>query len=144
MTTQIDFYLLENPEQSLDGFCCKLVEKAYRAGHDIFIQIDSDERLSNLDDLLWTFRQDSFLPHATTNSEALTRASSPIRLGRPGENQGKKEMLINLSTELSADFSQYQRVSEIVSCDEGDKVIGRSKFKAYQTQGIRPTHHKIA
>ena len=144
MTTQIDFYLLENPEQSVDGFCCKLVEKAYRAGHDIFIQIDGDERMNSLDDLLWTFRPDSFLPHATANHEELTRANSPIRLGRAGGNQGKMDLLINLSTEPSADFSRYQRVSEIISSEESDKVIGRNKFKAYQTQGIRPTHHKIA
>jgi DNA polymerase-3 subunit chi len=144
MSAQIDFYLLENPEQSVAGFCCKLVEKAYHQGHDIFIQVETDEALHNLDDLLWTFRQDSFLPHATSADDEPVCKHSPIRLGRCGENNGKKDVLINLSGVPSADFSQYQRIAEIVSADETDIAIARSKFKTYQTQGIRPTHHRIS
>jgi DNA polymerase-3 subunit chi len=144
MNTQVDFYLLENPEQSVAGFCCKLVEKAYHQGHDIFIQVEADEALHHLDDLLWTFRQDSFLPHAIPTDDEPIRKHSPIRLGHCGENNGKKDVLINLSGTPSAEISKYQRIAEIVSAEETDKAIARNKFKSYQAQGIRPTHHKIS
>ena len=144
MNPQVDFYLLENPEQSAEVFCCKLAEKAFRQGHDIFIQVETDAELQSLDELLWTFKQESFLPHASCRTDAALAKQSPIRLGRKGDNQSAKDLLINLSEQIAEDFMQYQRVTEIVSSQEKNKALARTKFKAYQAQGIKPVHHKIS
>ncbi|MEZ5578324.1 MAG: DNA polymerase III subunit chi [Candidatus Competibacteraceae bacterium] len=42
---------------------CRLADKAYGLGHTVYLFTASEARAAALDDLLWTFRQDSFVPH---------------------------------------------------------------------------------
>ena len=61
--THVDFYILQDTQaQACPLFACKLTEKAYKKGHQVFINTQSDQQLRHLDDLLWTFRAGSFLP----------------------------------------------------------------------------------
>ena len=63
--TQIDFYIL--PEGGTGGHeavSCRLVEKVYKLGMNVYVHTDSAEQARRMDELLWTFRAGSFLPHA--------------------------------------------------------------------------------
>ncbi|MEA2080825.1 MAG: DNA polymerase III subunit chi, partial [Pseudomonadota bacterium] len=63
--TQVDFYLLQDDSaQNRISFACRLADKAYRLGNRVFIHTESAEQSRRLDDLLWTFQQNSFVPHA--------------------------------------------------------------------------------
>ena len=61
---EASFYIL--PSQSLSDrflFACKLIEKAYRCGQYCYVVTDSLQQSQQLDNLLWTFRKNSFIPH---------------------------------------------------------------------------------
>ncbi|WP_262965721.1 DNA polymerase III subunit chi [Methylobacter psychrophilus] len=61
---EVSFYIL--PSQSIqerDEFACKLIEKAYRSGCFCYVLTDNTEQSQKIDDLLWTFRAGSFIPH---------------------------------------------------------------------------------
>src|SRR5690606_3775346 len=67
--TEVLFYHLER--QPLERVLPSLLERTLERGWRAVVQASSDERLEALDAMLWTYRDDSFLPHGTA------RAGSP-------------------------------------------------------------------
>jgi DNA polymerase-3 subunit chi len=63
--TDIDFYILsaQEPLQRLD-FACRLVEKAYRSRCKVYIHFDTEAQAKTFDELLWNYRDNSFIPHS--------------------------------------------------------------------------------
>lgn len=61
--TEVLFYHLRS--QPLDKVLPRLVEKTLERGWRAAIQADSEERVEALSALLWTYADDSFLPHGT-------------------------------------------------------------------------------
>ncbi|MBU2531414.1 MAG: DNA polymerase III subunit chi [Alphaproteobacteria bacterium] len=60
---EILFYRLER--QTLDEVLPTLLERSLQRGWRAVVQAGSPERLEALDNLLWTYRENSFLPHGT-------------------------------------------------------------------------------
>ncbi len=60
---QVDFYHLQN--QTLENVLPRLLEKAYAAGKKIVVKIGNDERVEFLNGILWTYNDQSFLPHGS-------------------------------------------------------------------------------
>lgn len=61
---EILFYHLER--QSLESALPLLVEKSLERGWRVVVRAGSAERLDAIDTALWTYREDSFLPHGAT------------------------------------------------------------------------------
>ena len=136
--TQIFFYSINEGgiERKL-MVACKLTEKAFALGHQVFIQSSNDEQLRVLDELLWKFDPASFLPH-----EVGDKQNCSIQLG--GEvSENQKGILINLSGEACIKHHQFSRINEIVGPDEQSLLSGRSNYRYYQTQGLPPETYKI-
>jgi len=77
---RIDFYVL--PDQKDNGralLACRLADKAYSLGHTVYVLAGSEAQAAALDDLLWTFRQDSFIPHE--RYPLVGEESSPVLIG---------------------------------------------------------------
>ncbi|MBE2295721.1 MAG: DNA polymerase III subunit chi [Phycisphaerales bacterium] len=139
---RIDFYVL--PDQKENGraaLACRLVEKAYGLGHTVYLFTTSEPRAVALDDLLWTFRQDSFVPHERfplTGEEG-----SPVLVGTAAPAMVEAQVLINLSDTLPEGFERYQRVVELV--DQHPEVLAQSRerFRQYREQGCSLETHKL-
>jgi len=138
--TRIDFYVLSS-DQTSDGdlFACRLAEKAYRAGLRVLIAVDDRERAEQLDTLLWTFREDSFLPHASQS--AGERAAVEINCGEePEQHHG---LLINLCTSVPGWFSRFERLAEIVVQQPEALARSRSRFGHFRDRGYPLQSHRI-
>ena len=61
--TEVLFYHLERA--ALEAVLPSLLEKTLERGWRAVVQAGSAERLAALDEALWTYRADSFLPHGT-------------------------------------------------------------------------------
>ena len=72
--TRIDFYQITGDQQA---FTCRLIDQVYRRGHQIYVHTASMEQAERLDEDLWSFRPDSFVPHALTGQELVV----PVRIG---------------------------------------------------------------
>ena len=85
-------------------YACRLVEKGYKQGtSSIYIHCNNEEEANEIDALLWTFRQESFVPHSLISKEN----GSPIEIGWQ-ENQASNIIaIVNLS-------NQIQRLVKIV------------------------------
>ena len=88
---RVDFYVLPGSREiARQQFACRLAEKAYRLEHSVHIHVDDRAAMQRVDDLLWTFRDGSFVPHEIAESSA-ARPESPVTIGcsqLPEENCG--------------------------------------------------------
>jgi len=139
---QIDFYVLQ--EQSLGGrfkLACRIVEKAYRLGHQIYVRTDNSDDTNVLDDLLWTFSQNSFVPHQLcTESES---RESPVVIGEhPPATEGI-DVVISVADDPVSNFTAYPRIVEIIGCEDDEKASGRNRFRYYREHGVEPNTHRI-
>jgi len=142
--TDIDFYILDNDMPlGRERMACRLAEKIYRLGRSVFIHTASATDSHRLDDLLWTFRDGSFVPHALAGQAVEASATAtPVMIGHDGNPPDFSDVLINLSTEVPLFFSRFDRVTEIIG--RQDKVSGRERFRFYRDRGYPLKSHNIA
>ncbi len=139
---RVDFYVLL--DQRANGralLACRLVDKAYSLGHAVYVLAGSEAQAEALDDLLWTFRQDSFIPHERyplTGEE-----NSPVLIGTVLPTEATAQVLINFTDRLPEGFERYERVVELV--DQTPEVLtqSRERFKQYRERGCVPETHKL-
>jgi DNA polymerase-3 subunit chi len=157
---EVSFYIL--PSQSIqerDEFACKLIEKAYRSGCFCYVLTDNTEQSQKIDDLLWTFRAGSFIPHQiyTGKLPVITRdgvyaessqgASSVIEkvilIGSLDVPEHWQNTVINLSSHCPKHVDKIERILEILDNSEATKELGRNRYRYYQQSGVTITTHKI-
>ena len=141
--TRIDFYILQDARpDARHTFTCKLTEKAYKQGHQVYINAASDQQMKQLDDLLWTFRDGSFVPHEILGSSP-GEPVSPVTIGCNEIPAGNCDLLINLSDTVPDAASSFPRVAEVVSSDEECKAQSRQRFVDYRDQGHTLDTHNL-
>lgn len=142
--TRIDFYILRSADiRNRQLLACRLTEKAYRLGHSVYLHTDSPTQSRVMDELLWTFRAGSFVPHAISGKEQGGQQFPPVLLGNdsaPGCNHG---VLINLSPDLPAAVDRFERVVELIDQDESVRQAGRRRYRFYQENDYPLTTHKL-
>jgi len=143
--TRIDFYVL--PDADADNrrmLVCKLAEKAFRHDKPVFIHSDDTQLLEQLDQQLWQFRQDSFVPHRLLDASEIANQidSDPVQLstGEPGND---RRVLINLASSVPTFFSRFERALEVVNQAENVRETGRDRYRFYQQRGYPLHHHKM-
>ena len=123
-------------------FACRLAEKAYRLKNTVHIQTANVQSAAQMDELLWTFRDGSFVPHEVLNA-AGTEPASPVTIGVEVARQGNCDLLINLTDSIPQDLPSFPRVAEIVSSDSESRNASRIRFVEYRDDGHTLETHKI-
>ncbi|MBA3660425.1 MAG: DNA polymerase III subunit chi [Gammaproteobacteria bacterium] len=126
----IEFYVLD-VEASPRGWVklCNLIENFYKSHDTLFILQDDEHAVEQLDRLLWTYKDDSFIPHQRYKLDDVNPA--PIQLGvqlPPGKEQGT---FINLTLAVPASYQTYSKVIEIVFEDPANKKAARIRYRQY-------------
>lgn len=144
--TDIDFYILsaQEPTQRLD-FACRLVEKAYRSRCKVLVQLSNQAEAKAFDELLWSYRDSSFIPHKlldNSNSELDSTVSTEeselachVHIAFDEQTPPHFDVLINLSNEIPSTFARYNRVLEVVI--QQDEVLDntRNHYRFYKQRG---------
>ncbi len=143
---KIDFYILSgNGSSTHTRYTCRLAEKAYKLKHRIYIHVDNDVEAQQLDELLWTFRQSSFVPHECVNNDAPQPSpQSPVVIGYGDHAPDGYDLLINLSQNIPQFYPQFERIAEVVADADALRKISREHFRFYREQGITPNSHQIS
>jgi DNA polymerase-3 subunit chi len=137
---QIDFYILSTADpQAVGEFTCRLAEKAYEQGYRVFIRTRDSQQAERLDELLWTFRADSFLPHGLAGQVK----DEPILLGERMPDDVRHDYLINFGLELPPGWQRFKRLAEVVEQRQEPLAQARQRFRAYRSAGHPPNHHDI-
>lgn len=141
---EVTFYVL-NSESLYDRyfFACRLIEKVYNSGKFCYVLLDSVEQCQRLDDMLWTFRAGSFIPHQLFTGVP-PEITSQMLLGIMNPPTAWQNVIFNLSSHLPETWQQTERVLEILDNSEMTKAAGRQRYLAYKQAGIEIVTHKIA
>jgi DNA polymerase-3 subunit chi len=138
----IHFYLLTtNTEMERLHFICRLVEKAYKNQHRIYIHTETSTLAHQLDELLWTYRDECFLPHHLHGEGP--EPGPPIQIGYDVTPEKHRDILINLHSDIPIFASQFSRVCEIINNHPEHQAFARENYRKYRTQGYNITTHKL-
>lgn len=139
---KIDFYILtENDPDARFAFVCRLVEKAYKNNHRIYIHAADETTAHQMDEWLWTYRNDSFLPHNLLGDGP--EPPPPIQIGFHEDPKKHRDVLINLSDQLPDFYPRFSRVIEVVLNNETHQALARDLYRQYRTAGFEITTHKM-
>ena len=139
---RVDFYLLGSPKrEDQHRLACRLAEKAWQKGHSVFVRAGCAAAVAQLDDLLWTFRADSFVPHAVYSPQE--GATLPVLVGMDIAPSGPVGVLINLHASVPVGFEQCTRLAELVGPDEASRDSARKRYRLYRDQGCSLHYHAV-
>lgn len=132
---KVEFYVLSSatPEGRLRA-ACQLATKAWKAGLPVFLRGADEAQCAELNQLLWSFRPESFIPHDLHEQDP----QAPVVIGLdqvPAQSGG---VLLNLHTQLSPHLAQFSRVIEIVNQEPQLLALCRENFRLYRQQGHDP------
>ena len=140
---RIDFYVVAGSGETVrQRFACRLAEKAYRLKNSVHIEVADSRSAQIMDEMLWTFRDGSFVPHDVLQPGA-SEAVAPVTIGTHSSDQPKPDLVINLTNEIPRGKDSFARIAEIVTSDEDSKIRSRQHFAAYREEGHSLETHKI-
>jgi DNA polymerase-3 subunit chi len=134
--TRIDFYQITGDEAA---FTCRLIDLVYRRGHEIYVHAMDVNQAEMIDEHLWNFKSEAFVPHALTSQSI----EVPIRIGFDHEPEEHQDVLINLSGQIPHFFSRFDRVAEVVPVDENSRKSARENYAYYKQRGYVLNYHQI-
>lgn len=133
--TRFDFYHLQ--KTPLDQALPKLMEKAYATGKRIKILVGNEERVDFINSLLWTYNEESFLPHGTPKDGFVEQQPIFISSDEENENNATILTLIDGARPSALSLEQYERVLNIFDgCDEFSLNNARNYWKEIKNSGF--------
>lgn len=137
-----DFYILNKSDHSARlSFLARLIEKATTLGHNIYIHTNDLQQATEIDDYLWTYKIESFLPHELNSTNTKKELTAPVTIGFTEECSGHNDLLINLASELPSFYKQFDRIAEIVI--QNDKILEelRNHYRQIKSEDIEALIH---
>ncbi len=122
---------------------CRLAEQAAEQGQYVYLQTGSAAESRQLDELLWTFRDGSFLPHEINTGAPASHLQVKVLLGDAPAPASHRQLLINLTETLPLAIESYPRIAEIVDTDPERKRSARERYRQYREHGCTLESHTL-
>jgi DNA polymerase III subunit chi len=140
MTEILFYHLLRQP---LERVLPTLIEKSLERGWRVAVQAGSPERVEALDAHLWTFRDDSFLPHGDWRDPHAHEHSVLLMAGDGNLNSAAVRFLVD-GAPLPADAAAYARIVLIFDGEDVDAVAAaRERWNAAKAKGFDLTYWRM-
>jgi DNA polymerase III subunit chi len=136
--TEVLFYHLkgQTPEQVLPALLQKSLERGWR----VVVQAASEERVEALDAHLWTWRDDSFLPHGTWRDAQAAEQPIVLTAGDENANGAAVRFLVD-GANLPENTSGYERIVMLFDGDDPDAVeAARARWTKAKAEGAEVTY----
>ena len=134
--SEVFFYHLER--QPLEVILPHLLERTLERQWRAVVEAPSKERLEALDSLLWTYRDDSFLPHGAEGDSFAADQPIVLTTTQSCPNQAHIRFLVDGSP--PSEIERYDRVAVLFDGrDEEAVVLAREQWKA-----LRASAHTLA
>lgn len=141
---EIWFYHLER--QRLEDTLPTLLERALERGWNAVVQTTSDGRLAALDDWLWAYAPDSFIPHGTAAEGDAEAQPVYLTTGLENPNEATVRFMVDgaeILPALQPQLDAYERVVLIFDgTDEAQLAAARAQWKAVTAAGLEGQYWK--
>ena len=130
-----DFYLIAKPRFRDEPLrlVCELARKACDAGQPLLVLADSMAQAEALDELLWEFDPDAYVPHQVAGTDEDDDVT-PVLIAPPETDAPLRPLVLNLRA--AAVPAGFERVLEVVPADESARGPLRERWKAYKDSGV--------
>ena len=130
-----DFYLIDKPRFRDDPLLlvCELAKKAFASEQATLILTRSRDEAEALDEKLWEFDENSFIPHQIVG-DGEDDAITAVLIVPPDATTADRALVINLRDECAPGL--FERVLEVVPADEAQRLASRERWKAYKQAGF--------
>ncbi len=136
--TEVLFYHLQ--DVTLENVLPPLLEKSLERGWRVVVQAASEERADALDAHLWTFRDDSFLPHGTWRDSDAQDQPIILTVAENNPNAANVRFLVD-NARLPEDSASYDRVVLIFDGNDDDALLAaRAAWTDSKTKGFDVTY----
>jgi len=148
MQTQVMFYLLkddvtdesEKDTRSAIYHACLQASHFYRQNQRVYIYTQDKQHAEQVDEMLWAFDSDSFVPHNLVGEGPKQGAIVEIGYQAP---QGRRPVLINLTTTVPNFANQFNYIVDFVPSDEALKQQARERFKTCRQWGFQVNNQAV-
>jgi len=136
--TEFLFYHLQ--AQPVEKVLPVLLEKSIERGWRVVVQTSLEERVDALDAHLWTFRDDSFLPHGTFREP--TAADQPVLLTARDHNPNAATVRFLIDrAPVPEDAEAYDRVVLLFDGEDDEALAeARTHWQAAKARGFAVTY----
>ncbi len=138
---RVDFYLIAKPRFREEPLLlvCELARKAFASEQPTVILARSQDQAEEIDERLWSFSEDAFIPHqiAGDDDDAITA----VLIVPPGIEVEDRPLAINLRDECA--FGKHVRILEVVAADPAERDGSRRRWKQYQSRGFELSKHDM-
>ena len=136
-----DFYLIAKPRFRAEPLrlVCELARKAHDAGQWTLVLARDRAQAEALDDLLWAFDEDAYIPHQLAGDEE--DDLTPVLIAPPDVDAPLRPLLLNLR-DAPVDGA-FDRVLEVVPADESAREPLRERWKQYKARGFEVNKHDM-
>ena len=137
--TGIDFHF-NTPDKV--NYACRLLRKAVAARGAQVVVVGDAAVLDAIDLALWQLSPVDFIAHCSMAAEPAVLARSPVVLaGSDTAQLPHRQVLLNLGANVPNGFERFERLIDIVSDDEGDRQMARSRWRHYADRGYAIVRH---
>jgi DNA polymerase-3 subunit chi len=140
MTAQVIFHLLNGASDSATDqnadhleLACVQAANLYRQKKRVFIYVDDQKSAHQIDELLWAFDAQSFVPH-NLPGEGL-QSGSPVEISWQAPTNNRN-ILINLSSNVPDFARQFSQIIDFVPEQDELKQQARLRYRGYQQLGF--------
>lgn len=116
------------------AYACRLLRKASRQGGRVVV-VASAEVLQALDAALWSFTATDFVAHTLATSDATVLAASPVLLLESALEASHQQVLLHLGDTVPTGFERFERLIEVVTLEDDDRILARQRWKHYVGRG---------
>lgn len=129
-----DFYLIQKDRFREEPLLlvCELARKAHDANLWTLVLARDDEQAQRLDELLWEFDADAYIPHQVAGDEE--DELTPVLIATPDSDTPMRALVINLRDDPVS--GSFERVLEVVPADDSARGPLRERWKQYQARGL--------
>ncbi|HEV2363385.1 MAG TPA: DNA polymerase III subunit chi [Caulobacteraceae bacterium] len=133
MAGEVWFYHLER--SSLEEILPDLLARSLARGWRALVVAPDRRRLEALDERLWTFGDESFLPHGLEGEPHAAR--HPVLLSVSGENLNQADVLILIDGADAGDVAPYERsILVFDGTDEAALSAARERWTGFKKAGL--------
>ncbi len=138
--SQVVFYIFpeeqESDTRSLSSHfaqACSIAAFYYLQNRKVFIYTDNQQDAFSVDEYLWQFDGDSFVPHNLLGEGP--RYGTPVEISWQAPTH-PRQILINLSTNVPDFAINFQQIIDFVPFAEPLKIAARTRYSTYKKMGL--------
>lgn len=137
--TSIDFYFNAGDRLQV---ACRLAGKALAQGKQLLIYAPDADIAQRVDRMLWIWPATGFVPHCSMH-DAIA-GQTPVLIGDQPAAATHCDVLLNLAADTPPAFERFERLLEVVTLDDAERLAARDRYRFYRDRGYRIADHDLA